>query len=73
MRMIVFFDLPTLTKTDRRNASRLRNFLLKDGYSPHIYYEFLPKCPFESNKRFDIRGSLRCIFRANAAKFSYGK
>ena len=33
MRMIVFFDLPTLTKTDRRNASRLRNFLLKDGYS----------------------------------------
>lgn len=31
MRMIVFFDLPTLTKTDRRNASRLRNFLLKDG------------------------------------------
>ena len=33
MRMIVFFDLPTLTKTDRRNASRLRNFLLKDGYT----------------------------------------
>lgn len=32
MRIIVFFDLPTLTKTDRRNASRLRNFLLKDGY-----------------------------------------
>lgn len=32
MRMIVFFDLPTLTKTDRRNASRLRNFLIKDGY-----------------------------------------
>ena len=32
MRIIVFFDLPTLTKTDRRNASRLRNFLVKDGY-----------------------------------------
>ena len=33
MRMIVFFDLPTLTKTDRRNASRFRNFLVKDGYT----------------------------------------
>ena len=33
MRMIVFFDLPTLTKTDRKNASRFRNFLIKDGYT----------------------------------------
>jgi len=32
MRMMVFFDLPTLTKTDRRNASHFRNFLIKDGY-----------------------------------------
>ena len=32
MRIIIFFDLPTLTKTDRRNASRFRNFLVKDGY-----------------------------------------
>jgi CRISPR-associated protein Cas2 len=32
MRMMVFFDLPTLTKTDRRNASRFRNFLVKEGY-----------------------------------------
>lgn len=32
MRMMVFFDLPTLTKTDRRNASRFRNFLIKEGY-----------------------------------------
>ena len=33
MRMIVFFDLPTLTKTDRRNASRFRKFLVNDGYT----------------------------------------
>lgn len=32
MRIIVFFDLPTKTKSDRKNASRLRNFLIKDGY-----------------------------------------
>lgn len=33
MRMIVFFDLPTLTKADRKNASRFRSFLIKDGYT----------------------------------------
>jgi len=33
MRMIVFFDLPTLNKTDRKNASRFRNFLVRDGYT----------------------------------------
>lgn len=32
MRMIVFFDLPTLTKKQRRAANQFRNFLLKDGY-----------------------------------------
>lgn len=32
MRIIVFFDLPTLTKSDRKNASRFRNFLVKDGF-----------------------------------------
>ena len=32
MRIIVFFDLPMLTKSDRKNASRFRNFLVKDGY-----------------------------------------
>ena len=33
MRIIVFFDLPTLTKSDRKNAARFRNFLVKDGYT----------------------------------------
>ena len=32
MRMIVFFDLPVQTKTERRYATTFRNFLLKDGY-----------------------------------------
>lgn len=32
MRMIVFFDLPVKTKTQRGVATRFRNFLLKDGY-----------------------------------------
>ncbi len=33
MRMIVFFDLPTLSAKERKAAAKFRNFLLKDGYS----------------------------------------
>ena len=32
MRLLVFFDLPVKTKTQRRVATAFRNFLLKDGY-----------------------------------------
>ncbi len=32
MRMIVFFDLPTVDAQDRKAASKFRKFLLKDGY-----------------------------------------
>lgn len=32
MRMMIFFDLPVKTKTQRRVATQFRNFLLKDGY-----------------------------------------
>ena len=32
MRMLVFFDLPTVTKTDRRAYTLFRRFLLNDGY-----------------------------------------
>lgn len=32
MRIMVFFDLPVKTPEQRRDATRFRNFLLKDGY-----------------------------------------
>ena len=32
MRILVFFDLPVKTKTERRRATQFRNFLIKDGY-----------------------------------------
>lgn len=32
MWLFVFFDLPVMTKIERRTATRFRNFLLKDGY-----------------------------------------
>jgi CRISPR-associated protein Cas2 len=32
MRMIVFFDLPTTSKQNRKHATQFRNNLLKEGY-----------------------------------------
>lgn len=32
MRILVMFDLPVKTKTERRYATRFRNFLINDGY-----------------------------------------
>lgn len=33
MRLIVMFDLPTETSTDRRNYRKFRKFLIQNGYS----------------------------------------
>lgn len=32
MRMLVFFDLPTITKADKRAYTLFRRFLIQDGY-----------------------------------------
>ena len=32
MRVIVFFDLPMLTSTERNEYNRFRKFLIKDGF-----------------------------------------
>lgn len=33
MRIIVFFDLPVVTKNQRKTYARFRKFLLKDGFN----------------------------------------
>lgn len=44
MRILVFFDLPVKTKDERRNATRLRNFLLNDGYHMVQYSVYARVC-----------------------------
>ena len=44
MRMLVFFDLPVTTKAERREATRFRNFLLKDGYHMIQYSVYARVC-----------------------------
>lgn len=44
MRMMVFFDLPVNTISNRREAARFRNFLLKDGYHMLQYSVYIRIC-----------------------------
>ena len=44
MRILVFFDLPVKTKSQRRAATRFRNFLLGDGYHMVQYSVYARIC-----------------------------
>jgi CRISPR-associated protein Cas2 len=49
MWLFVFFDLPTGTKKDRRNAQQFRKNLLKDGFTMMQYSVYTRHCAsFES-------------------------
>jgi CRISPR-associated protein Cas2 len=49
MWLFVFFDLPTTTKKDRKNASDFRTKLLKDGFGMMQYSVYIRHCAsFES-------------------------
>ncbi|MFK6999348.1 CRISPR-associated endonuclease Cas2 [Flavobacterium oreochromis] len=44
MWLFVFFDLPTDTQKDRKNASSFRNNLLKDGFNMMQYSVYIRHC-----------------------------
>jgi len=44
MRIMVFFDLPTKTKAEKRAATLFRRFLLKDGYHKLQYSVYTRVC-----------------------------
>ncbi|MEM9687694.1 MAG: CRISPR-associated endonuclease Cas2 [Bacteroidota bacterium] len=44
MWLFVFFDLPTETKKDRRNAALFRKRLLEDGFSMKQYSVYIRHC-----------------------------
>jgi len=48
MRVILFFDLPTKTKSDRKNASRFRSFLIKTGFTMMQLSIYVRFCKGES-------------------------
>lgn len=44
MRLLVFFDLPVKTASERKAATQFRNFLLKDGYHMIQYSVYTRIC-----------------------------
>lgn len=44
MWLFVFFDLPTETKKDRRNAQQFRKNLLKDGFTMMQFSVYMRHC-----------------------------
>jgi len=55
MWVLVFFDLPTETKKDRRVASRFRKDLIKDGFAMFQFSIYMRHCPSRENATVHIK------------------
>src|SRR5690625_4566025 len=49
MWLLVFFDLPTNTKEQRRAASRFRKNILEDGFNMFQFSVYIRHCPSREN------------------------
>lgn len=70
MWVFVFFDLPVGTKTERRNATKFRNFLINDGYDMMQFSVYNRVCRGQDavdkhlarlTKNLPPRGSIRAL------------
>ena len=55
MWIMVFFDLPTETKKDRKIASAFRNTLKKDGFQMFQFSMYIRHCPSRENAAVHIK------------------
>jgi CRISPR-associated protein Cas2 len=55
MWVLVMFDLPTETKTDRKNASKFRTDMLKDGFVMFQFSMYLRHCPSRENADVHVK------------------
>ena len=55
MWVFVFFDLPTETKKDRRNASRFRKELKQDGFTMMQFSIYTRHCASRENAEVHIK------------------
>ncbi len=55
MWVLVFFDLPTETKAERRIYSIFRKKLLKDGFTMFQFSIYLRHCPSMENAQVHIK------------------
>jgi CRISPR-associated protein Cas2 len=55
MWVLVFFDLPTETKAERKRYSEFRKHLLADGFSMFQFSIYLRHCPSRENAEVHIK------------------
>ncbi|WP_299780482.1 CRISPR-associated endonuclease Cas2 [uncultured Formosa sp.] len=55
MWVLVFFDLPTETKVERRAAGLFRKDLIKDGFDMFQFSIYLRNCPSRENANVHIK------------------
>ena len=54
MWLFVFFDLPTTSKKERKDAAQFRKALEKDGFSMMQYSVYIRHCPSKENMEVHI-------------------
>ena len=52
---MVFFDLPTETKKDRKNAGTFRKLLIKDGFTMFQFSIYMRHCTSRENAQVHIK------------------
>ena len=55
MWVLVFFDLPTETKKERKAADRFRKNLLSDGFTMFQFSIYLRNCPSRENAKVHVK------------------
>ena len=55
MWVMVFFDLPTNTKKERKQASLFRKRLIEDGFTMFQYSIYMRHCPSRENAAVHIK------------------
>lgn len=61
MWLFVFFDLPTESKKDRKNYTKFRKGLLKDGFTMQQYSVYIRHCGSGENAEMHINRVKNCI------------
>ena len=55
MWLFVFFDLPVLTKLQRKQATQFRKALEKDGFSMMQFSVYVRHCPSKENMEVHVK------------------
>lgn len=55
MWIIVMYDLPTMTKTDRKRAARFRKTIMGFGFQMFMFSKYIRHCTSRENANMHIR------------------